>query len=476
MTDPFAILTLIVCVPFLGMLFVLTSKEDDLSRTHNGSNVAIFTIIANLVLIWRVFMLIDENKPHLQLFEKFNWLPVPDINLVFAVDNLSLLMILAVHLVILTGIIFSRSETARQKSTMVFTLLFLSMSTGLFVAADIFSFFIFFEAVLLPLFMLIGLSGGLKKTERTDGFLLYNLIGALVLFVGILLIYQAYGSLTLDKAPKILWKKHHGYWIFGLLALGFISRIPVWPFHYWIASISSKIKNPLVFIASAVLPLSGIYGLIRFWPRYIPLEVSQYFVWVNVIGTVTMLFIGLIGLSNKESQYKIFAYVTVGYIMYLLGIFSQNKQIVSNIGYALFGFLIIAGALESLSAYIRSKSDSQDTTDEGFLCRAKRLSLVYSFITVAAIGFPVSAVFTNNFLILSTLLAGNIQMGMVLIVSFLIVAGSLIEEMFRLKTESKDCALGKSDDLPAGEFVFMLFIMFVLLMSFIRPLWFVVGR
>ena len=67
-------------------------------------------------------------------------------------------------------------------------------------------------------------------------------------------------------------------------------------------------------------------------------------------------------------------------------------------------------------------------------------------------------------------------MGMVLIVSFLIVAGSLIEEMFRLKTESKDCALGKSDDLPAGEFVFMLFIMFVLLMSFIRPLWFVVGR
>lgn len=476
MTDPFAILTLIVCVPFLGMLFVLTSKEDDLSRTHNGSNVAIFTIIANLVLIWRVFMLIDENKPHLQLFEKFNWLPVPDINLVFAVDNLSLLMILAVHLVILTGIIFSRSETVRQKSTMVFTLLFLSMSTGLFVAADIFSFFIFFEAVLLPLFMLIGLSGGLKKTERTDGFLLYNLIGALVLFVGILLIYQAYGSLTLDKAPKILWKKHHGYWIFGLLAFGFISRIPVWPFHYWIASISSKIKNPLVFIASAVLPLSGIYGLIRFWPRYIPLEVSQYFVWVNVIGTVTMLFIGLIGLSNKESQYKIFAYVTVGYIMYLLGIFSQNKQIVANIGYALFGFLIIAGALESLSAYIRSKSDSQDTTDEGFLCRAKRLSLVYSFITVAAIGFPVSAVFTNNFLILSTLLAGNIQMGMVLIVSFLIVAGSLIEEMFRLKTESKDCALGKSDDLPAGEFVFMLFIMFVLLMSFIRPLWFVVGR
>ena len=258
MSNPFAILSLIVCIPFLGMLFVLTAKENSEQPSHNSSNVAIFTIIANLVMIWRVFMLVDEKQLHLQLFEKFNWLSVPDINLVFAVDNLSLLMILAVHLVILMGIVAVRSAAENQKSLMVFTLLFLSMSTGLFVSADIFSFFIFFEAMLLPLFMLIGMFGGFKKPERIGGFFLYNLIGIFILFVGILLIYKYYGSLTLDKSYKILWKKNCGWYIWGALALGFIWRIPVWPFHYWISSITSKIHNPLVFIASSILPLSGI--------------------------------------------------------------------------------------------------------------------------------------------------------------------------------------------------------------------------
>lgn len=476
MSNPFAILSLIVCIPFLGMLFVLTAKENPEQPSHNSSNVAIFTIIANLVMIWRVFMLVDEKQLHLQLFEKFNWLSVPDINLVFAVDNLSLLMILAVHLVILMGIVAVRSAAENQKSLMVFTLLFLSMSTGLFVSADIFSFFIFFEAMLLPLFMLIGMFGGLKKPERIGGFFLYNLIGIFILFIGILLIYKYYGSLTLDKSYKILWKKNCGWYIWGALALGFIWRIPVWPFHYWISSITSKIHNPLVFIASSILPLSGIYGLIRFWPRYVPLEVSQYFVWLNVIGTVTMLFISLIGFINKEAQYKVFAFVTVYYIMYLLGVFSQDKLILLNIGYALFGFLIVFSALEVLSAYIYRQEQQHETGSSGFLCRAKRLSLLYSFLTFAAAGFPVSAMFTNNFLILSQLLSTNIQMGFILMLSCIIAAAALIAEMFRLKTDNKECMLGKSEDLSFGYFIFMMFIVFMLLMSFIRPLWFVINE
>ena len=217
MNSPFAILSLIICIPFVGMLFVLTARDDSENATHNVSNVALFTILANLVMIWRVFMLVDEKTLRLQLFEKFDWLSVPDINLVFAVDNLSLLMILAVHLIILSGVIFIRQETAGQKPLMVSTLLFLSMTTGFFVAADIFSFFIFFEAMLLPLFMQIGMFGEFKKTERLSGFFLYNLIGAFILFVAVMLIYKFYGSLTLDRSDEILWDRNNGYIIWGAL-------------------------------------------------------------------------------------------------------------------------------------------------------------------------------------------------------------------------------------------------------------------
>ena len=284
MSNPFAILSLIISIPFFGMLFTLVAKESDETQGKNSSNVAVFTIISNLVLIWRVFMLIDEKQLKLQLFEKFNWLSIPEINLVFAVDNTSLMMILAVHLVVLMGIVFTRSMLEKQKSLMVFTLLFLSFSTGFFVSADIFSFFIFYEAMLIPLFMLIGMYGDFKRSERLSGFFLYNFIGSLILFVSILLVYKYYGSLTLDKINKISWAKNYGYIIWAGLSLGFLWRIPIWPFHYWISSIVTRIHNPLVFITASILPLSGIYGFIRFWPKYIPLEVSQYFIWLSIVG------------------------------------------------------------------------------------------------------------------------------------------------------------------------------------------------
>ena len=87
--------------------------------------------------------------------------------------------------------------------------------------------------------------------------------------------------------------------------------------------------------------------------------------------------------------------------MYLLGIFTQNELVRNNIGYVLFGFLVVFGALEVLSAYIYNLEQDNDTSVSGFLCRAKRLSIAYTFITIAAVGFPVSAMFTNNFLIIS---------------------------------------------------------------------------
>ena len=163
MANSFALLSSIIGIPFLGMLFVLASKETQTGKSNNCINVSIFTILTNLIMLWRVFMVIDEKSPKLQLYEKFNWVSAPDINLVFAVDNTSLLIILALHLAILMGIIFSRSVLERPKALMTFTLMFLGLSTGLFVAADIFSFFIFFEAILLPLFMLIGMYGGSKR-------------------------------------------------------------------------------------------------------------------------------------------------------------------------------------------------------------------------------------------------------------------------------------------------------------------------
>ena len=231
MNSPFALLSLIVAIPFLGLLFVLTAKGDENNGRHNAFNVCVFTILANIVMLFRIFMLLDENSQKLQLLEHFDWLNEPNVNILFGVDTFSLILILAVHIAVLIGLSGVKNNTFKQKSLMAYTLLFLSMITGLFVAADIFSFYIFFEAMLLPLFMIIGMFGAVRKQELIYRFFLYNLLGALVLFSATMLIYHFHGSLTLEQLGKLRLKGSLAYYIWGAVFLSFLSRIPIWPFH-----------------------------------------------------------------------------------------------------------------------------------------------------------------------------------------------------------------------------------------------------
>lgn len=477
MNSPFALLSLIVAVPFLGMLFVFSSKNtEDIQSGRNAFNVCVFTIVSNIILIWRIFMIINEKSPSLQLMEKFDWLSVPNINIVLGVDVFSLLLILAVHIAILIGVLGVRSNTYRTKSLLAFTLLFLSMMTGFLVAADIFSFYIFFEAMLFPLFMIIGMFGEVRKLELINRFFLYNFIGAIILFSATLLLFYHGGSMMLADIGKLRLGDPLKYYVWGAICLSFISRVPIWPFHYWISSINSGIRNPLAFIITALLPLTSIYGFIRFLPAKLPLELNVYIMYGEIIAVVTMLFIALIGFINRDYQYKIFSYVTVYYILYLLGIFVNDELVKTSISYSLFGFLIIMASLETVSSYIYHKEQEAQCLSNGFLCRVKRLSFVYSFLTIAAVGMPVSAVFINNFLILSWLLSFNVKMGVLLILSLAFVGVTLLQELLRLKQDNKECRLGKNDDISKAFFTFMMFVIFVLLMSFVNPLWFVASE
>lgn len=474
MNSPFALLSLIVAIPFFGLLFVLTAKDDEENVGRNAFNVCVFSILANIILIWRIFMIIDEDSPVLQLQEHFQWLATPRIDILLGIDTFSLLLILAVHLAVLIGLSGVRRDTYKQKSLMVFTLLFLSMSTGFFVAADIFSFYIFFEGMLLPLFMITGMFGAVKKQGLIYRFFLYNFLGAMLLFSAIMLIYHYHGALTLEQLRHLKIAPQVAYYIWAAVFLSFLSRIPIWPFHYWISSINAGIRNPLAFIITVLMPLTGIYGFLRFLPDSIPQPVEYYLTWINVIGVVTMLFIALIGFINKDSQYKVFSYITVYYIMYLLGVFMHDKLILLNIGFSLFSFILIVATLEVLANHIARKEEAYDVSSTGALCRVLRLSFAYSYLTIAAIGMPLSAVFLNNFLILSRLLASNIKMGMVLIASLALVGGTLLQELYKHKTENPSCPINQDDDISKPMFAFMLFIIFILLMSFIKPLWFVV--
>ena len=476
MVNILSLLSTVIIVPFVGMIFALMAKDDDETSRYNVFNVGIFTVIVNLVLIWRVFWIVNVSQPGLQLIEKFNWLETPNIDIIFGIDVFSLLLIGAVHLAFLIVMVGVRNSPFHPKSMMVFALMFLGSITGFFIAADIFSFYIFFEAMLLPLYMLIGKFGDIKKPQSLYRFFLYNLLGAVIMFVAVVMIFDFQSGMELSRVRALPMQTPVQYFIWGAVFVSFLFRIPVWPFHYWISVIGSGVKNPLVFLVVNLLPLTGVYGFVRFLPQTLPDGAVYYILALEIISVVTMLFIALIAFINKDFQYKMFAYLTVYYIMYLLGVLSRTELILFNIGFSFFSFLIIVATLEVVSQYIHFQQENLDIGCEGLLCATPRLSFIYSFFILAAVGLPLSSLFMNNFLLLADLLAFNLRMGLVVVFSLILLAGTLLGTLYRLKDRSKFCADQTcAQDISTPVFAFGLFVVFVLLMSFIRPLWFVVG-
>lgn len=474
MLNNFSHLSLIILIPFLGMLFTLAAKDSDEIKTNNAFNVAIFTVISNIIMLMRMFALIKVDTAGLQLTEKYAWMKNPDINIMLGVDILSLMMLLAIHIAYIIGYVGIRNNNKKQKSLLVLSLLFLSMVNGFFISGDIFSFYMFFEAMLIPLFLLLGMFGDIKRKEYINRFFVYNMVGAILFFAAVVLLFNYQkGVLGLQQLSLMDLSNRLEYFIWGAIFLSLLSRIPVWPFHYWISSVDSNLRNPMVFIISIIIPLTGLYGFIRFLPQTLPQVLDIVILILQIISVITMLFIALIGFTNKDRQYKIFSYVTVYYIMYLLGIITGKEVILLNIVYSLFSYLLIVASLEIFSYYLYKEQSQYSILDDGMLCAYPRLSLLYSFMSLAAVGLPISSLFLSNFLILSNLLASNIQMGIIMLLAIIIVSCALLNEFFRLRDFEKwSLNIIEVKDISPKFFSLMIFVCFCLLMSFIKPLWF----
>ena len=429
------ILGVLIVVPFVGFLFALMAHSGANNQNKNVVQVAGFSVMTNILLLGYVLSGLDPNQKGLQYIASHQWMNIPPIELTLGIDVFSLMIILAIHVVFLICLPFNWTQQ-KSKVLVSLSLLMLSMLTGFLLSADIFSFYIFFTAMLIPMFILIGTIGEIRKTSWMFRFFIYNFIGSVVLFIVVCALYRYEGqndSILLSSVAKLRLSRKYEYWIWGGIFIALLSRIPIWPFHYWISSIMGYIQNPLLFLFINLIPLTGIYGFIRFCPKTVPESVSYMLTILEIIAGISMLFISMIGLVHKDSRYKIFSYMTVYYIIFLLGAMLPTGKILLNIGYSLFAFLIIVAALEVLSAYIKDEQQKNHLIMSGLLCRTPRLAFLYTFFVLAAVGFPLSALFVNNFVILSYLFSYNFNMGVLIVLSMVISAASLLKELYTLK-------------------------------------------
>lgn len=470
------LLLLLIIIPLIGSVFVLTIKEEKSYTTDNIYNVAIWILLTTLSMLLYTFSLFDTEKNGIQIVEKYNWLEFPPIEILLGADVFSMLLLVGVNLsFFIAEISLSRGLVKRPKALVSIELLFLGLFNGYILAADIISFYICFAAVSMPLIILISIYSSQHRKNTIIRLNLYHSIGALILFAAVITIYTLRGNnIPLNTAGNLnlIGKAEYFVW-FGIF-FAFISRMPIWPFHYWLAAVNSSIRNPLVFIVGNLIPLIGLYGFMRFWPNTVPQTIAAYAPAFEAISVITMIFIGLISLSQKDFRYKLFAYTTVYYLLYLIGVFLPIGSLKMNIGYSLFAYLIIVTVLSFLISHIEQQKKMLNLHSGGILCYLPRASIFLSLFVLAGIGLPITPLFWNNFIIISEIFNYNLMLGVFVMLALFIAELSLLEELYRLKDKNyntKVCVTGA--DLNDFEVLVYGSCLVILFFSFFKPLWFV---
>jgi len=469
-------LMLIILLPLLGSLFVMSAKDNLLQTFKNAEQAALLVILVNIALIFYLFLSLSPRDIQNGFVAQYSWHFIGIFDFSFGADVLSLMFVFGCQIAMFLGVLGIRREQQNQKQILVYSLIYLSLLNGYFFALDMMSFYMCFAAQLFPLYMLIGFS----LTERQHKLLvrlsLHHFLGAMLLLASCIFIFSLKQNdvllVTLDKL-HLSYRKSIFVW--GGLFLAFILRMPVWPFHHATTAVWGALKNPLTFLALHVLPLSGIYGFMRCWPLNIPFEISVLTPLFQALCILTMVFAAFGSYAYINAGNKLSNYIFVYDLLYFLAVFLPTDVIRLNISYSVFSFLLITSCLVVLQAHVFRESIRLNVGIKSILSDMPRARIAYCLFVLAALGLPVSAFFWNNFLIVSEIFNFHLYVGIIVVLCITLAGVSLLQNMYVLKDENSSCPdLSDVKDIDFTTFFVMMGVAFLLLLSLVKPLWFII--
>ncbi len=465
-------LMFLLLIPLIGCLFGLISKKSAV----NVWMVTLFTLGTSILYVLYLFSKINLNEYGLFFSSSYYWWGDEKIKLSLGVDVFSLFLLLSVYISIFIGLMGLSEISKKNKLLMISCLIFVWAITGFFIVTDMVSFYIFFTCMLLPLYMMNVTCGNVKKSPVLLRFFIFNFVGVLFLLSAILILFKFYNeNVLLEKIALIDLPENVGLYVWSSICIAFISRIPVWPFHYWISAISTGTKNSLVYVITNLLPLSGLYAFVRFWPVSVPEAIDAFMPVVETFCIMTMMFIALIGVAHKDFLYKLFSYSTIYYLLFLLAVVLPTDTLKMNIVYSLFTFLIVNSSLVVLDLQLELECEENRCDYRGILAYMPKLSKIFVIFLLIAVGLPLSSLFWNNFILISAIFKESFLTAVWVMGAITLISVSLIYELYVMKDLQNYSENALSvEDLYGWKLVFFIIIITILFLSFFNPLWFIV--
>ena len=400
MTD-IPILSLTIFLPLLGAIVILLIKDDE-NSLNNIKKVALLTSVGVFLLSLFIWLQFDNSNPGYQFQEKFRWFS--DFNFYYhiGIDGISLFMvILSTFLTPLCILASWESIKKRVKEYMIAFLILETVMIGMFSSVDILLFYIFFEVVLIPMYLIIGIWGGDRRIYASFKFFLYTLLGSVLMLIAIISIYRLTNSMSIEDLQGNYFAKNVQMYLWLAFFASFAVKIPMWPFHTWLPDAHVEAPTAGSVILAGVLLKMGGYGFIRFSLGMLP-EASEYFSpLVMTLSIVAVVYTSLVALAQTDIK-KLIAYSSVAHMgLVTIGIFIVNAQGLEGAMIQMISHGVVSGALFLCVGVIYDRMHTRDINFYGGLVnRMPIYATVFMIFMLGSVGLPGTSGFIGEFLVI----------------------------------------------------------------------------
>jgi len=399
------LLSLVTFLPLMGALFIFALRGEEALVARNARWIALWTSVIVFLLSLLIWADFDSTTAEFQFVEKLNWIPGYNIAYLVGVDGISVFFVLLSTL--LTPLCIVSAWEAIQKRVREYMIAFLVLETfmiGMFCALDIVTFYIFFEGVLIPMFLIIGVWGGQRRVYAAFKFFLYTLLGSVLMLLAILYLYFQAGSSAIPALMELQIPPNIQIWLWLAFFASFAVKVPMWPVHTWLPDAHVEAPTAGSVILAGVLLKMGAYGFLRFSIPILPDATAYFTPMMMVLSVVAIIYTSLVALAQEDMK-KLIAYSSVAHMGFVtIGIFSMNQQGVQGAVLQMVSHGIVSGALFLCVGVIYDRMHTRLIERYGGLVeRMPKYALIFMVFTMASIGLPGTSGFVGEFLVLTGL-------------------------------------------------------------------------
>jgi NADH-quinone oxidoreductase subunit M len=424
----FPILSLITFLPLAGVVYLATLRGDAAAVARNARFGALWGSLITFGLSLYLWVRFDPAQAGFQFVEADSWLSGLDVQYRMGVDGISLLLIVLTTLLTPIAVLSSWSISTRVREFMIAMLLLESMTVGMFAANDLVVFYIFFEAVLIPMYLMIGIWGGAKRIYAAVKFFLFTLAGSLFMLLAVVYLWHNAGTTDITALLRTPVPPAAQMWLFIAFVASFGVKAAVWPLHSWLPDAYGEAPLPATILLAAVLSKMGAYGFLRFAVPLLPQAATQAEPVMFLLGVVAVIYLSYVAIAQTDMK-RMIAYSSAAHMgVIIIGIFTFTVEGVEGALVQMISHGVVIAGLFVLTGILLSRTETTTLSKLGGLAsRMPVFAAALMLFSLANMGMPGTSGFVGEILVIVGAMKVNFWvsllggMGMILAAVYMLI-------------------------------------------------------